>query len=72
MQNYEEDSFGTVFKMQIPPSVGYKKFEDLMPYRPDLSVQCFPAQKENNYTINCDIGNPLPSRELVSYYTNYY
>ena len=64
--NQEEDSFGTVFKMKVPPGVSYSRFEDLTTHKTDLTVQCYPPKRDNNYIISCDIGNPLPSRKEVN------
>lgn len=72
VENKGEDSFGTVFKMRIPPGVHYSKFEDLS--KGDLSsyMQCYSPKFDNNYTINCDIGNPLPKNRNVSLYVTKY
>lgn len=66
VHNEEEDSFGTIFKMKIPPEISYTGFEDLTLHKTELTVLCYSPKRENNYVIDCDIGNPLPSNKEVS------
>lgn len=46
--------------MQIPEDVNFTKVEDAG----DVKITC--REISNNYTIVCDIGNPLPAQKIVS------
>lgn len=60
VSNNNEDSFETTFSVQIPEDVNFTKVED----SGDVKITC--REISINYTIVCDIGNPLPAQKIVS------
>lgn len=65
VRNEAEDSFGSTFKLKIPPGINYSKF-DVTKTAHDVVVQCYAPTFYNNFTITCDVGNPLPKGKMVS------
>ncbi|KAK9701179.1 Integrin alpha [Popillia japonica] len=61
VSNNNEDSFETTFSVQIPEDVNFTKVED----SGDVKITC--REISINYTIVCDIGNPLPAQKIVSF-----
>lgn len=56
--NNGEDAFEAGFYMTIPEDLNYKKYTKLG----DLPVTCTQITQQQNRTLKCDIGNPLPAR----------
>ncbi|GJQ71792.1 putative integrin alpha [Trypoxylus dichotomus] len=61
VSNDKEDSFETTFSIQIPEDVNFTKVED----SGDVKIAC--REISSNYTIVCDIGNPLPAQKIVNF-----
>ncbi|KAI4461764.1 integrin alpha [Holotrichia oblita] len=61
VSNNNEDSFETTFSVQIPEDVNFTKVED----SGDVKITC--REISSNYTIVCDIGNPLPAQKIVNF-----
>lgn len=66
VQNTGEDSFESMFYMQIPQDIDYLKIEKLNSSAVDIPVQCSYRAHHNN-TLKCDIGNPLPAHKQVHF-----
>ena len=62
--NQGEDAFNAMLYLQLPKEVNYNGVENT---NPGLSVLCSPPSPMNNRTLQCDVGNPLPSNTKVSH-----
>nr|XP_022917597.1 integrin alpha-PS2 isoform X1 [Onthophagus taurus] len=62
VENAGEDSFETTFSIQIPEGVDFNKVVEVD--RNEVRVSC--TAGENN-TINCDVGNPLPTKTIAHF-----
>ncbi|CAH0555707.1 unnamed protein product [Brassicogethes aeneus] len=60
VSNYGEDAFETTFDLQYPEGIYYKKIEN----KPLGNILCSPLE---NRTIQCQIGNPLPSSKIANF-----
>lgn len=66
VKNEGEDSFESMFYMKLPPGVTY--FNTIkLGGSVDVPVKCSPPSDFTNYTLKCDIGNPLPKDKLVHF-----
>lgn len=63
--NYGEDAFETIFNLRIPPGLNFTRIERLPDDDREIPVQCSAPDAENNNTLKCDIGNPLPQHKHV-------
>lgn len=71
VQNEGEDSFESTFDMAIPPGMNYVNIERIDDAEKEIPVLCSAPTYANNFTLHCDIGNPLPKEKLVSLATCY-
>lgn len=67
VQNEGEDAFEATFETSIPLGLNYVKIERIDDAEKEIAVQCSPPSFLNNYTLHCDIGNPLPKEKLVEF-----
>uniref|UniRef100_A0A146ME75 Integrin alpha-PS2 n=1 Tax=Lygus hesperus TaxID=30085 RepID=A0A146ME75_LYGHE len=67
VQNEGEDAFESTFELQVPSGLNYVKIERKDESEREIPVQCSPPSFNNNYTLHCDIGNPLPREKLVKF-----
>ncbi|PSN37770.1 hypothetical protein C0J52_13179 [Blattella germanica] len=65
VENRGEDSFETMFTMNVPGGVHYVKVERLE--SADKDVLCSAPSFSNNRTLKCDLGNPLPQNRIVRF-----
>ena len=66
VRNEGEDAFEATYEMKIPIGMDYKRIQRLDKAEREIPVQCSPPTNNNNYTLRCDIGNPLPKNKMVS------
>jgi len=64
ISNMNEDAFEAAFYMVMPKDLDFKKVE-AMGNKTDIPITCTAPSDANNYTLKCDIGNPLPG-QMVS------
>ncbi|BET03351.1 integrin [Nesidiocoris tenuis] len=67
VQNEGEDAFESSFELQVPTGLNYVKIERKDESEREIPVQCSPPSFGNNFTLRCDIGNPLPRDKLVKF-----
>lgn len=65
--NMGEDSFETMYNLKIPPGLHYTKIERLDDNEQEIPVLCSAPSAQNNNTLKCDIGNPLPRNKQLHY-----
>ncbi|XP_047113545.1 integrin alpha-PS2-like [Schistocerca piceifrons] len=65
--NMGEDSFETMYNLKIPPGLHYTKIERLDDNEQEIPVLCSAPSTQNNNTLKCDIGNPLPRNKQLHY-----
>ncbi|XP_035735448.1 integrin alpha-PS2-like isoform X1 [Vespa mandarinia] len=63
--NNGEDAFEATYNIQLPAGIDYIKIERID--KTEVPVQCSAPKQSNNNTLRCDIGNPLPQRQLVNF-----
>jgi integrin alpha 8 len=66
VENMGEDAFEASYNLQLPEGVDYIKIERPRGRGSEIAVQCSPPTPQNNRTLKCDIGNPLPQQQTVS------
>ncbi|KAM8720230.1 hypothetical protein ACLKA7_006298 [Drosophila subpalustris] len=66
VKNNYEDAFEAAFYMITPPDLQFKKLTELGE-NIDRPITCSAPDGNNNYTIKCDIGNPLPGKHLTHF-----
>lgn len=67
VRNEGEDAFEATYEMKIPLGMDYKRIERLDKAEREIPVQCSPPSANNNNTLRCDIGNPLPKAKRVRF-----
>lgn len=65
VQNAYEDAFEATYNLMLPPGIDYIKIDRID--KAEIPVQCSPPKQSNNYTLKCDIGNPLPKGSHVHF-----
>lgn len=65
VENKGEDAFEAMFNLQLPAGIDYIKIDRVD--KSEIPVQCSAPKQSNNNTLRCDIGNPLPQRQLVHF-----
>lgn len=63
--NFGEDAFEASYYMVMPKDLDFKKAQPIGDNR-DTPITCTAPTEVTNYTLKCDIGNPLPSNAVVS------
>lgn len=66
VSNYGEDAFEAGFYMTFPPGLNFRKVEKIGEAR-DTPLTCTAPSAETNYTLKCDIGNPLSSGKSANF-----
>ena len=66
IQNMAEDAFESVFYLQLPPGIDYINIESQSESN-EIIIQCSAPKSNNNNTLRCDVGNPLPEGKLVKF-----
>lgn len=61
--NDGEDAFEAGFYMNLPSGLDYKGTRKI----PEGSFPCTAPTQSTNYTLKCDIGNPLPAGKSVNF-----
>lgn len=64
--NHGEDAFEAGFFMNVPPALSFKSVKPIESKR-DFPVTCTAPSLQNNMTLKCDIGNPLPRNGEVRF-----
>ncbi|KAK3912027.1 Integrin alpha-PS2, partial [Frankliniella fusca] len=67
VRNDGEDAFETTYEMQLPTGMDYKRIQRLDKGEREIPVLCSPPSVNNNNTLRCDIGNPLPKNKMVHF-----
>lgn len=65
IKNNYEDAFEAAFYMMTPPDLQFTKLQQLGE-KMDMPITCSAPDGNNNFTIKCDIGNPLKGGNMVS------
>lgn len=65
IKNNYEDAFEAAFYMMTPPDLQFTKLQQLGE-KIDMPITCSAPDGSNNFTIKCDIGNPLKGGNMVS------
>ncbi|ALC48915.1 if [Drosophila busckii] len=65
IKNNNEDAFEAAFYMMTPPDLQYTKMQQLGEI--DTSVTCSAPDASNNFTLKCDIGNPLKGGNMTHF-----
>ncbi|KAL7028917.1 hypothetical protein ACKWTF_006042 [Chironomus riparius] len=66
ISNHGEDAFESTFFMTVPQGLDFKSTKKLGESR-DTSFICTAPSAMTNYTLRCDIGNPLPAKKSVNF-----
>lgn len=66
VSNHGEDAFESTFFMTVPQGLDFKSTKKLGESR-DTSFICTAPSAITNYTLKCDIGNPLPAKKSVNF-----
>lgn len=66
MKNKYEDAFEAAFYMITPRDLQFTKLQQLGD-KSDMPITCSAPIEKNNFTIKCDIGNPLQGGHLVGH-----
>ncbi|KAH8397781.1 hypothetical protein KR222_001397 [Zaprionus bogoriensis] len=66
IKNNYEDAFEAAFYMMTPRDLQYTKLQQLGE-KIDLPITCSAPDGNNNYTIKCDIGNPLKGGDVTHF-----
>ena len=64
--NRGEDAFESTFFMTVPQGLDFKRTKKLGDTR-DTSLTCTAPSELTNYTLKCNIGNPLPANKFVNF-----
>lgn len=70
VSNYGEDAFEAIFYMNVPQGLDFKSTKRLGESR-DTSYICTAPSPLTNFTLKCDIGNPLPAGKSVNFKVNF-
>ncbi|XP_046740441.1 integrin alpha-PS2-like isoform X2 [Diprion similis] len=65
VQNTGEDAFEATYYLQLPKGIDYIKVEQID--KTEIPVLCSAPNPNNNNTLICEIGNPLPTDKLVHF-----
>ncbi|EDW65533.1 integrin alpha-PS2 isoform X1 [Drosophila virilis] len=66
IKNNNEDAFEAAFYMMTPRDLQYIKVQQLGE-KIDLPITCSGPDSSNNYTLKCDIGNPLKGGNMTHF-----
>ncbi|TMW50275.1 hypothetical protein DOY81_004656, partial [Sarcophaga bullata] len=66
ISNMNEDAFEAAFYMVMPKDLDFKKIQQISD-KVDTPITCTAPSDANNYTLKCDIGNPLQSKNVVNF-----
>lgn len=61
-----EDAFEAAFYMVMPKDLDFKKIQQIGD-KTDTPITCTAPSETNNYTLKCDIGNPLQSKKVANF-----
>ncbi|XP_053950606.1 integrin alpha-PS2 isoform X1 [Anastrepha ludens] len=64
--NRNEDAFESAFYMEMPKDLDFIKIENLVE-KVDTPITCSAPSEANNYTLKCDLGNPLPGQKFAKF-----
>ncbi|XP_046389663.1 integrin alpha-PS2 isoform X2 [Ischnura elegans] len=67
VHNRGEDAFESTFNMKVPDGINYINIERLDEFEREIHVHCSAPSRNNNNTLRCDIGNPMPKDKLVHF-----
>lgn len=70
ISNYGEDAFEASFFMNVPQGLIYRKTIKIGESR-DTTFVCTAPSPTTNYTLKCDIGNPLQAGKSVNFQVNF-
>uniref|UniRef100_A0A1I8M8Q7 Uncharacterized protein n=1 Tax=Musca domestica TaxID=7370 RepID=A0A1I8M8Q7_MUSDO len=66
ISNNNEDAFEAAFYLVMPKDLDYVKLEKIADTN-DATITCTAPSQDNNYTLKCDIGNPLPAQKVANF-----
>ncbi|XP_065366489.1 integrin alpha-PS2 isoform X2 [Calliphora vicina] len=66
ISNMNEDAFEAAFYMVMPKDLDFKKIQQIGD-KTDTPITCTAPSEANNYTLKCDIGNPLQSKKVANF-----
>ncbi|XP_055845069.1 integrin alpha-PS2 isoform X2 [Episyrphus balteatus] len=66
ISNFGEDAFEAGFYMTMPENLDFKKIQQIGDAR-DAPITCTAPSQFTNYTLKCDIGNPLPAGKVANF-----
>ncbi|KAG5683654.1 hypothetical protein PVAND_012923 [Polypedilum vanderplanki] len=66
VNNHGEDAFEASFYMTVPQGLNFKSTKRIGE-KTDTSFICTAPNPSTNYTLKCDIGNPLPAGKSVKF-----
>ncbi|KAI8128031.1 Integrin alpha-PS2 [Lucilia cuprina] len=66
ISNMNEDAFEAAFYMVMPKDLDFKKIQQIGD-KTDTPITCTAPSEVNNYTLKCDIGNPLQSKKVSNF-----
>ncbi|XP_055909602.1 integrin alpha-PS2 isoform X2 [Eupeodes corollae] len=66
ISNFGEDAFEAGFYMTMPEDLNFKKIQQIGDGR-DIPITCAAPTQASNYTLKCDIGNPLPAGKVANF-----
>ncbi|KAM7348641.1 integrin subunit alpha inflated isoform 2-T5 [Cochliomyia hominivorax] len=66
ISNMNEDAFEAAFYMVMPKDLDFKKIQQIGD-KTDTPITCTAPSETNNYTLKCDIGNPLQSKKVANF-----
>ncbi|XP_014088054.2 integrin alpha-PS2 isoform X1 [Bactrocera oleae] len=64
--NRNEDAFESAFYMVMPKDLDFIKIENLVE-KGDTPITCSAPSETNNYTLKCDLGNPLQEKKFAKF-----
>ncbi|XP_067641020.1 integrin alpha-PS2 isoform X2 [Eurosta solidaginis] len=64
--NRNEDAFEAAFYMEMPRDLDFIKIENLVE-KGDTPITCSAPSETNNYTLKCDLGNPLQGQKFAKF-----
>ncbi|XP_023158758.1 integrin alpha-PS2 isoform X2 [Ceratitis capitata] len=64
--NRNEDAFESAFYMLMPKDLDFIKIENLVE-KGDTPITCSAPSESNNYTLKCDLGNPLQGQKFAKF-----
>ncbi|XP_017872108.1 PREDICTED: integrin alpha-PS2 isoform X1 [Drosophila arizonae] len=66
IKNNNEDAFEAAFYMMTPKDLQFTKLQQLGE-KIDMPITCSAPDASNNYTLKCDIGNPLKGGNMTHF-----